>query len=186
MSSNKSHSTGRKSKYFYYKGRKKSDHHQCCNHCEEEQCSTECNKCNDKYRSDNEFDRYFDDADATVTQEGDQYSFMDQESAEMIWVKESCNITVDSTDTQAALSLQASLQLAITLVLNIAIGDSNRSNSVSQELMQHFNADQVNKQKIFIYNTKDATVTTTDTDLVINIQLLLQLLLALVVMVDVL
>ncbi|MFD2760012.1 spore coat protein [Lentibacillus juripiscarius] len=121
-----------------------------------------------------------------VSQDGDQYSFMDQESAEMIWVKESCNITVDSTDTQVGVSLQASLQLAITLVLNIAIGNTDRSEAVSQDLIQSFNADQINKQKIFIYNTKDATVTTRDTDLAVNIQVLLQLLLVLVVMVDIL
>ncbi|WP_255584813.1 spore coat protein [Virgibacillus saliphilus] len=111
---------------------------------------------------------------------------MDQESAEIIWVKESCNITVNSTDTQAGISLQAGLQLAITLVLSITLGDSNRGEAVSNELMQNFNAEQINKQKVFICNSKDINVTTTDTDLVINIQVLLQLLLALVVIVDIL
>ncbi|WP_235793325.1 spore coat protein [Virgibacillus salidurans] len=125
-------------------------------------------------------------SDATVSQEGNQYDFMEQESAELIWVKESCNIRVNSTDTQAGISLQAGLQLALTLVLSITIGDSNRGEAVSQELMQNFNAEQVNKQKVFICNSKDVNVTTTDTDLVINIQVLLQLLLALVVMVDIL
>ncbi|WP_373894970.1 spore coat protein [Virgibacillus natechei] len=125
-------------------------------------------------------------ADPTVLQEADQYDFMEQESAEIIWVKESCNIAVSSTDTKAAVSLQAGLQLAITLVLNITLGDSNRGEVVSEELMQNFNAEQINKQKIFICNSKDVNVTTTDTDLVINIQVLLQLLLALVVMVDIL
>ncbi|ALX49235.1 hypothetical protein AOX59_11950 [Lentibacillus amyloliquefaciens] len=111
---------------------------------------------------------------------------MDQESAELIWVKESCDIKVDSRDTQIGLSLQASLQLAISLVVNIAIADSARSEAISQDLMQSFDSDQINKQKIFIYNTKDANVTTRDTDLAINIQVLLQLLLMLVVMIDVL
>lgn len=180
-----SHSPGKKSRYFYYKGRNKSDQ-QCCQHCGAEGCSTECDRYNDNYVKNNEFEASYNDADATVSEEEGQYSFMEQESAEMIWVKESCNITVDSTDTQAGLSLQASLQLAITLVLNITIGDTNRSESVSQDLMQYFNADQINKQKIFIYNSKDATVTTTDTDLVINIQILLQLLVTLIVMVDIL
>ncbi|HLR61008.1 MAG TPA: spore coat protein [Lentibacillus sp.] len=126
------------------------------------------------------------DSDALVSQDASQYSFMDQESAEMIWVKESCDITVDSRDTQIGLSLQASLQLAISLVVNVAIADSARSEAISQDLMQSFNSEQVNKQKIFIYNTKDATVTTRDTDLAVNIQVLLQLLIMLVVMVDVL
>ncbi|GAB4075116.1 hypothetical protein GCM10028778_26190 [Barrientosiimonas marina] len=123
---------------------------------------------------------------ATVSQSASQYDFMDQESAEMIWVKESCNIRVDSTDTQIGVSLQASLQLAIAVVLNIAIADSGQSEAISQELFQNFDAEQVNKQKIYIYNTKDAVVTTRDTDLAINIQVMLQLLVALVAMVDIL
>jgi spore coat protein X len=104
----------------------------------------------------------------------------------MIWVKESCNITVNSTDTQAAVSLQAGLELAISLVVNIAIGSSDDGNAVSQELLQQVRTEQTNRQKVFIYNTKDATVTTTNTDLAINIQALLQVLIALVLMIDVL
>ncbi|WP_240452168.1 spore coat protein [Virgibacillus sp. YIM 98842] len=111
---------------------------------------------------------------------------MDQESTELIWVKESCNIEVNTTDTQAAVSLQAGLELAIALVINIAIASSEQADGVSQELLQHVNTAQRNKQKIFIYNTKDARVTTTDTDLAINIQALLQVLIALVVMIDIL
>lgn len=123
--------------------------------------------------------------DAFIQQDGGEYAFMDQESAELIWVKESCNITVTSTDTQASVSLQAGLQLAIALVLNISIADSEQRNAVSQELMQQFSVAQTNKQKIFIYNTKDAVVTTQDTDVAINIQILLQVLLALVLLVDI-
>ncbi|MBN6205209.1 spore coat protein [Ralstonia pickettii] len=124
--------------------------------------------------------------DAFALQDGGQYGFMDQESAELIWVKESCNITVNSTDTQAAISLQAGIQLAIALVLNISIADAGQRDAVSQELMQQFNTTQTNKQKVFIYNTKDAVVTTQDTDVAINIQALLQVLLALVLLVDIL
>ncbi|WP_461179288.1 spore coat protein [Virgibacillus ainsalahensis] len=149
-------------------------------------CDNDCTCDQEDEYSNDYFDFSDSNNDATVLQEGDQYSFMDQESAELIWVKESCNITVNSTDTQAGISLQAGLQLAISLVLNISIGDTNRSEAVSQELLQNFNASQTNKQKIFICNTKDANVTTTDTDLTVNIQVLLQLLLALVVLVDIL
>lgn len=124
--------------------------------------------------------------DAIVNQEADEFSYMEQESAEIIWVKESCNITVNSTDTQIGASLQAALQLAITVVLRISIGDSFDEEEVDQELTQYLSASQVNRQKIFIYNTKDAVVTTTDTDISINIQLLLQLLVALVILIDVL
>lgn len=207
---------GKKNKFYYYRDMYQKDEHHCkgkcstgcrkcntgcdkcstgCDKCSTgcDKCSKGCDKCNKKsYEKDykdehtKKFDMNTGSSDATVSQEADQYDFMEQESAELIWVKESCNITVNSTDTQVGVSLQAGLQLAITLVLNVTLGDSNRGEAVSQELMQNFNAEQVNKQKIFICNSKDINVTTTDTDLVINIQVLLQLLLALVVMVDIL
>ncbi|WP_339229919.1 spore coat protein [Oceanobacillus sp. FSL K6-2867] len=150
-------------------------------------CENNCNgRCRNESRNESRFDdNFFNNDDATVSQDGGEFAFMEQESAELIWVKESCNIEINTTDTQAGVSLQAGLQLAIALVLRITIGDSDRSEGISQELMQQFDMTQSNRQKIYIYNTKDATVTTTDTDLAINIQLLLQLLLALVVIVDI-
>lgn len=124
--------------------------------------------------------------EATVTQNGDQFSFVDQESDELIWIRESCNITVQTTDTQAAVSLQVGLQLAIALVISITIGDTDRGRAVVQDIFQQFNDEQTNRQKIFIDNSKDVNIVTTDTDLVINVQALLQVLVALVVRLDVL
>lgn len=124
--------------------------------------------------------------DATVTQDGDQFSFLDQESDELIWIKESCNVTVQTTDTQAAVSLQAGLQLAIALVISITIGDTDRGRAVTQEIFQKFNDEQTNRQKIFVKNSKDVNIVTTDTDLAVNVQALLQVLVALVVRLDVL
>lgn len=170
-----------KSKHFYLDT---EDRYRCScgNYCGE--------KCSYESSNEPEFDYYATNSnhndDATVTQDGGEYAFMDQESAELIWVKESCDITINTTDTQAGVSLQAGLQLAIALVLRITIGDSDQSEAVSQELMQQFDMTQSNKQKIYIYNTKDAEVTTTDIDLAINIQVLLQLLVALIVVVDIL
>ncbi|MCM3790691.1 spore coat protein [Domibacillus indicus] len=124
--------------------------------------------------------------DAEVVQDGVQKSFIDQESDELIWIKDSCNVEVQSTDTQAAVSLQVGLQLAIALVVSITIGDSDEGESVAQELFQQFDAEQTNKQKVVIDNSKDVRITTTDTDLAVNIQALLQVLVALVVKLDVL
>lgn len=131
-------------------------------------------------------DRQEEHADAEVVQEGVQKSVIDQESDELIWIKDSCNVEVQSTDTQAAVSLQVGLQLAIALVISITIGDSDEAQAVSQELFQHLDSEQLNKQKIFIENSKDVTVTTTDTDLSVNIQALLEVLVALVAKLDVL
>lgn len=184
-------------RYFYYDHEQKHlepvaekrhecgcDHHCDC-HCDHDRKDT----CDYDYKSNSHFDNnYYNDSndDATVVQDADQYSFMDQESAELIWVKESCNIEVNTTDTQVGVTLQAALQLAIALVIRVTIGDSERGDAVAQELVQFSNIDQVNKQKIYIYNTKDATVTTTDTDLAINIQLLLQVLVAIILLIDIL
>jgi spore coat protein X len=124
--------------------------------------------------------------DAEVAQDGGQFSFVDQESDELIFIKDSCNIKVHSTDTQAAVSLQVGLQLAIAIVVRITIGDSPTGQSIVQDLMQVFDSEQVNKQKVVVENSKDITITTTDTDLSVNIQALLQVLVSLVVKLDVL
>lgn len=158
--------------------------HEHCHSCHDDQKRPKKQEKPDRDYSLNFFDS--DESDARVTQEGDQYAFMEQESAELIWVKESCNIEVNTTDTQVGISLQAALQLAIAVVINITIADSNRSKDVAQELLQYFDSSQMNKQKIYIYNTKDAKVTTTDTDLAVNLQVMLQVLVAILIMVDIL
>lgn len=175
-------------KHFYLDT---EDRYKCsCNNDCNNDCDNSYNKeCGYESSNEPEYDYHTINSnhndDATVTQDGGEYAFMEQESAELIWVKESCDITINTTDTQAGVSLQAGLQLAIALVLRITIGDSDQSEAVSQELMQQFDMTQSNKQKIYIYNTKGATVTTSDTDLAINIQVLLQLLVALIVIIDI-
>jgi spore coat protein X len=124
--------------------------------------------------------------DAMVLQDIDQLSKVHQESDELIWIKDSCNINVQTTDTQASVSLQVGLQLAIALVISLAIGDSDRSQAVAQDIFQQFDNEQTNIQKIYIDNSKDVTIVTTDTDLAVNIQALLEVLVALIVRLDVL
>lgn len=124
--------------------------------------------------------------DAEVGQDAHQVSILDQESDELVWIKDSCNVVVQTTDTQAAVSLQVGLQLAIALVISITIGDSERGQTITQELFQQFNSEQTNQQRIFVDNSKDVNITTTDIDLAINIEAMLQVLLALVVKLDVL
>lgn len=123
--------------------------------------------------------------DAEVSQDYDQFAGVEQDSDELIFIKDSCNITVYSTDTQASVSLQVGLQLAIALVLKITILDTDNSDSVAQDLLQFFDTEQLNKQKIVVENSKDITITTTDTDLAVNIQALLQVLVTLVGKLDI-
>jgi len=123
--------------------------------------------------------------DAFVDQSYDQISKMEQESDEVIWIKDSCNVNVRTTDTQGAVSLQVGIQLAIALVISISLGDSDQGRAVAQEIFQKFDDEQSNKQKIYIENSKDVDIHTTDTDLSLNIQALLDVLLTLVAKIDV-
>jgi spore coat protein X len=127
-----------------------------------------------------------DTLDAILSQYGDQFSFTNQDSDELIFIKDSCMIDVHTTDTQASISLQVGLQLALALIVSITIGDTDRSKAVTQDIFQKVLAQQTNEQKIVIDNSKDVSITTTDTDISLNIQALLQVLVALVVRLDVL
>ncbi|WP_301109150.1 spore coat protein [Sporosarcina sp.] len=119
-------------------------------------------------------------ADAEVSSE------IDQLSNELIVIRDSCGITVSTTDTQVAVSLQAALQVAIAIVVNISIADGTRAERVTAELLERSQIRQTNRQRLIIVNCRDVEVTTVDTDVAISLQLLLQILLALVVQLDIL
>ena len=166
--------------------------HWKCTHCRYscENPPKKCKRCNNhRWEQEEENSSWSftgNNGDETVFQGGGQFSSVDQESDELIWIKDSCNVTVQSTDTQAAVSLQVGLQLAIALVISIAIGDTTQGQAVSQELFQQFNDEQTNKQKIYVDNSKDVNIVTTDTDLSVNIEAMLQILVALVAKLDIL
>ncbi|WP_084077944.1 spore coat protein [Ureibacillus massiliensis] len=147
-------------------------------------CDCTCKKCNSSNRV--AVMNWNNNDDASVMEDANLASFVDQESDEVIWIKESINVNVHSTNTQAAISLQVGLQLAIALVISITLGDSEEGNAVAQEFFQHFDTEQINKQKIFVKNSKDVDIETTDTDLTVNIQALLQVLVTLVAKLDIL
>jgi spore coat protein X len=134
-------------------------------HCDKEE------KCNDA---------------ATVLQDGDQFMKTEQQSFEWIIIKDSEGVDVQTTDTQAAVSLQLGLQAAIAAVISITIGDTDRGSSVVQDIKQVMKNKQRNTQKTIIEGSKHVKVTTTDTDIAVNIQALLQILIAVVVKLDVL
>lgn len=121
-----------------------------------------------------------------VLQEADQFVSSEQKSFEWIIVKDSEDVEVHTTDTQAAVSLQLGIQAAIAVVLSITVGNSDQSKAVVQDLKQFMKTKQKNTQKTVIEGSKHVKVTTTDTDLAVNIQALLQILLAIVVKLDVL
>jgi spore coat protein X len=113
-------------------------------------------------------------------------SDIDQLSHELIVIRDSCKVTVNTTDTQIAASLQAALQVAIAIVVNISIADGARAEKVTAELLERAQIRQTNRQKLIIVNSRDVEVTTEDTDIAISLQILLQILLALIVQLDIL
>lgn len=116
----------------------------------------------------------------------EELSDIDQSSHEVIIIRDSCDITVETNETQIAASLQAALQVAIAIVINITIADSQRAEVVTEELMQQASIRQANRQKLVIVNSRSIDVATSDTDIAISLQLLLQILVVLVVQLDIL
>ncbi|MEB8671714.1 spore coat protein [Bacillus cereus] len=123
---------------------------------------------------------------ANFLEEAIQTDEIDQVSEEYIEIVDSADVQVTTTDTKAALSIQAALQAAIVVVVSISIADSEKADRVAQELFQKSSIKQINKQETVIRNSRNVTVTTTDTDIAVNIQILLQILLALLVKLNIL
>lgn len=126
------------------------------------------------------------DNNADVVQGPEQVASTTQQSYEWIVVKDSEGVTVTTTDTQAAVSLQVAIQAAIAIVISIAVGTTEAGKSVVQDLNQFFKTKQRNTQKTIIQGSRDVNVTTTDTQVAVNIQALVQILVAIVAKLDVL
>lgn len=109
-----------------------------------------------------------------------------QVSEETIYIFDSADVEVNTTDTKVGLSIQAALQAAIVLILTISLASSTEAEKVAQELFQKSSIKQINKQRTIIKNSRNVKVTTTDTDIAANIQILIQLLIALLVQLDIL
>ncbi|ASK64258.1 spore coat protein [Virgibacillus phasianinus] len=165
-----------------------SDH--CCDSCyqkfeHDEKCNKWCEEPK-KWSALDPTSHHPFDTDATVEQDADATLNNVQESVECIVIKDSCDVEVSTTDTQAALNVQVALQVAIAIVISISIADSTQADEVTQDLYAKLKSAQVNKQQVYIENSRGVNVATTDTDIAVNIQILLQILIALVVRLDVL
>ena len=124
--------------------------------------------------------------DADVAQVGEQDTRIEQKSFEVIIVRDSEGVDVNTTDTQVAVSLQLGTQAAIVAVLVATLGDSDQTRGVVQDLKQFTKTKQRNAQKTIIEGSRNVTVTTTDTDVAVNIQALFQILLAIIAKLDIL
>ncbi|CAH0261080.1 spore coat protein [Peribacillus frigoritolerans] len=126
------------------------------------------------------------DDDTRIDQDARQDNNQVQLSEELIYIKDSCNVNITSTDVKAALSLQAALQAAIAVIVSISVADADNADKITQQLIQSSNVKQITRQKTIVENSRDIDITTTDAQIALNIQLLLQLLLALIVEIDIL
>ncbi|MGD7010175.1 spore coat protein [Metabacillus sp. 84] len=124
--------------------------------------------------------------DEPVSQDTEQTISLFQQTDEGIYIKDSNEITVETTDTQLALSIQAAIQAAIALVINLTIADSSRAEQVTQHILTSAVLQQRKKQRIIIIGSENVTVKATDTDVSISLQLLIQILLALLLQIDIL
>jgi spore coat protein X len=128
-----------------------------------------------------ESDNHFEDEskeDAVIEQESDAFSLIGQDSDELIWIKDSCEITVSTVDTQTAAQVQF-LTNAVTGTIFAAIVGNITGEIISQEVLSLANTEQVNKQKIIIVNSKDVTIATLDTDTAAQVQIIVNALTAL-------
>ncbi|KGR89824.1 spore coat protein [Ureibacillus massiliensis 4400831 = CIP 108448 = CCUG 49529] len=123
--------------------------------------------------------------DEDVQQEVENKVSNKQHSSEWIIVKDSEYVDINTTDTQAAVSLQLAIQAAIAAVISITIGDSDQGRAVVQDLKQFIKTKQQNSQKIIIEKSKGIEIETTDTNLTVNIQAMLQILVAIVAKLDI-
>ncbi|NGY87896.1 hypothetical protein F6Y05_32825 [Bacillus megaterium] len=71
-----------------------------------------------------------------MEQEADAFSLVDQESSELIWIKDSCDIEVSTTDTQVAVQLQVAIQVALGVVISILSANVANSEVIAQDLLR--------------------------------------------------
>ncbi|MGN4602345.1 spore coat protein [Bacillus cereus group sp. MYBK81-2] len=151
-----------------------------------EDCEPKKEDCEPKKEDCEPLNYYSFSKNTNFLEEAIQTDKIDQISEEYIEIVDSADVQVTTTDTKAALSIQAALQAAIVVVVSISIADSEKADKITQELFQKSAIKQINRQKTFIKNSRNVTVTTTDTDIAVNIQILLQILLALLVKLNIL
>lgn len=122
------------------------------------------------------------DDDQSATQTVREY----QISQELILIRDSAEVKVNTTDAKAAISLVASLNAFIAAIINIAVASADDAEEIKQTLFSSTGIKQVNVQKTVVENSRCVEVNTTDVNLAVNIQLLLQIILALLVNLEIL
>lgn len=153
-----------------------------CDHSCNHHCDDHCNVCDQGPQQWNALDPTMDfPFGNSIDQDAEAELKNVQKSIESIVIKDSCDVDVRTTDTQLAVNIQVAIQVAIALIISISIADSERANSITQDIEAQLKSAQVNKQQTYIENSRNVTVATDDSDVAVNVQVAIQVLIALVV-----
>ncbi|MGV4320819.1 spore coat protein [Bacillus sp. PK3-037] len=116
--------------------------------------------------------------DAFVDQDVIQAHLNRQISEEMIVIRDSCDVNVQSVDQQALTSVFVSINALVVIVTLAVITDETLAELVAQDLLQLTESKQLNRQKILIDNSRCVNVTTLDQDAATLVTVLINALVA--------
>lgn len=108
------------------------------------------------------------------------------DSEETIYIIGSEAIIINSTNNKIALSLQAAVQAIIALVIQLTIADSEKADSVRNQISSNMKWLNRNKKVIYIENSSNVTVTVSSVDIAVTLQFMLQILLSILATADIL
>lgn len=108
------------------------------------------------------------------------------DAEETIYIVGSEAITINSTNNKIALSLQAAVQAIIALVIQLTIADSDKADSVRNQISSNMKWLNRKMKVIYIENSSHVTVTVSSVDIAVTLQFMLQILLSILATVDIL
>ncbi|WP_350343449.1 spore coat protein [Proteinivorax tanatarense] len=108
-----------------------------------------------------------------VAQEAKQISKVFQIIDEDIEIYDSYNVTINKLSAQAAINLQASIELALITIISVVIDSAEKAKQITQELLQATKIKQVSYLRTRVKNSRNVEITTADLSLVISIELLI-------------
>ncbi|ALC80771.1 MULTISPECIES: spore coat protein [Bacillus] len=108
------------------------------------------------------------------------------DAEETIYIVGSEAITINSTNNKIALSLQAAVQAIIALVIQLTIADSDKADSVRNQISSNMKWLNRKMKVIYIENSSHVTVTVSSVDIAVTLQFMLKILLSILATVDIL
>ena len=135
----------------------------------------------DKWKALDKYPHPFDCLKKDEAQDSEQISKIIQKSFEDIIIIDSCDVVVRTTNIQAAINLQAAIQVAIIAILSITLASHEKAEKIAQDLFQATKIKQADYQRTIVENSRNVEVHTTDASIAASIQLLIQILVYLLI-----